>query len=39
MYQPYLFMKRMNYLKPEMEIQKNDLTIEWAQGGLKTQWE
>ena len=30
MYQPNLFMKRMNYLKSEMEIQKYDLTIEWA---------
>ena len=38
MYQPYLFTYRMNDLKPVMEIQKYDLTTDWALGGL-TQWE
>ena len=39
MYQPYLFMYRMNDLKPEMEIQKYDYTTDWALDGLKTQRE
>ena len=39
MYQPYLFMYRMNDLKPKMEIQKYDRTTNWALDGLKTQRE
>ena len=35
MYQPYLFMYRMNDLKREMEIEKYDWTTDW----LKTQRE
>ena len=34
MCQPYLFMYRMNDLKPEMEIQKHD----WQLTGLKAGW-
>ena len=37
-YQPYLSTYKMNDRKPEMEIQKCDLTTDWAPGGL-TQWE
>ena len=39
MYQPYLFMYRMNDLKPEVEIQKYDFTTDWALDRLKTQRE
>ena len=39
MYQPYLFMYRMNDLKPEMKIQKYYRTTDWVLGGLKTQLE
>ena len=39
MYQPYLFMYRMNDLKPKMKIQKHDRTTDWVLGGLKTQRE
>ena len=39
MYQLYLVMCRMNDFKPEMEIQKYDLTTDLAPGGLKTQRE
>ena len=39
MYQPYLFMYRMNDLKPKMEIQKYDFPTDWALDGLKTQRE
>ena len=39
MYQPYLFMFRMNDLKPEMKIQKYYRTTDWVLGGLKTQRE
>ena len=30
MYQPYLFMYRMNNLKPEMKIQKYYRTTDWV---------
>ena len=39
MYQPYLFMYRMNDLKAEMKIQKYDWTTNWVLGGLRTQKE
>ena len=39
MYQPYLFMYRMNDFKPEMEIKKYFWTTNWALGGLKMQRE
>ena len=39
MYQPYLFIYRMNDLKPEMEIQNATGQPDWVLGELKTERE